>query len=146
LSVLESQAQHTAAARALSALDLSSIEGLEGERLALDAQIKAVKDQRDEEMKHVGAAEKELGDLQRREQTLEQRLPELEIACANATAWATRFASAVPQLATEPQLVADARALASEAETTVDALRHRMQSLRENLPRTMRELQQAVGT
>lgn len=146
LSVLESQAQHTAAERALSALDLSSIEGLEGERRSLGDRIDAIKRQRDEELEQVGAAKKELGDLHRREQTLEQRLPELEIACTNATVWATRFAGAVPQLATEPQLVADAQTLAGEAETSVDALRHRVQSLRENLPRTLRELQQAVGT
>jgi len=59
--------------------------------------------------------------------------------------WAARFAGSVPQLATETQLVADAQTLAAEAEISLDALRHRAQTLRENLPRTLRELQQAVG-
>lgn len=112
----------------------------------LDERIALVKSQRDEELKLVGAADKELTTLRGREQTLDQRLPELEIAVTNATVWATRFADAVPQLATEPQLIADAHALAVEAETRLDALRHRVQTLRENLPRTLRELQQAVAT
>lgn len=146
LAVLESQAQHATAEQALKALDLSSIEGLEAERRALDERIKGVKGLRDEELKLVGAADKELVTLHGREQTLDQRLPELEIACTNATVWAARFAGAVPQLATESQLVTDAQALAAEAETSLDALRHRAQTLRENLPRTLRELQQAVGT
>jgi len=146
LAVLESQVQHATAEQALKALDLSSIEGLEAERRALDEHIKGVKSLRDEELKLVGAADKELTTLRGREQTLDQRLPELEIACTNATVWAARFAGAVPQLATEPQLVTDAQALAAEEETSLDALRHRAQTLRENLPRTLRELQQAVGT
>lgn len=146
LAVLESQAQHATAEQTLKTLDLSSIEEHEAEQQALIERIKQVKGFRDEELKLVGAADKELISLRSRAQTLDQRLPELEIARTNAAVWASRFAGAVPQLATEPQLVADAEALAAEEETSLDALRHRAQSLRENLPRTLRELQQAVGT
>lgn len=146
LAVLESQAQHATAEQALKALDLSSIEGLEAERRALDERIAGVKNQRDEEIGNGRVAREELSKQRDREQILNDRLPELEIACTNATAWAARFAGAVPQLATESQLVTDAQALASEEETSLDALRHRAQTLRENLPRTLRELQQAVGT
>ena len=146
LAVLESQAQHATAEQALKALDLSSIEELEAERRSLDERIAGVKVLRDEELKLVGAADKELVDLHRREQALDQRLPELEISCTNATVWAARFAGAAPLLATELQLVAESQALAAEAETSLDALRHRTQTLRENLPRTLRELQLAVGT
>jgi len=128
------------------ALDLSSIEGLEAERRSLEGQIASLKGLRDEELKQVGAVDQELAGLRRRALDLTQRLPDLEIACTNATVWAARFAGAVPALATEPQLVTDAQALAAEAETSLDALRHRAQTLRENLPRTLRELQQAVGT
>ena len=145
LAVLESQAQHATAAQALKALDLSSVEGWEAERQSLDDRIAMVKGLRDDELKLVGAADKELATLRSREQALDQRLPELEVACTNAAVWAARFAGAVPQLATEPQLITDAQALAAEAETSLDALRHRAQTLRENLPRTLRELQQAVG-
>jgi energy-coupling factor transporter ATP-binding protein EcfA2 len=145
LAVLESQAQHATAEQALKALDLSSIQELEAERLSLEGRITIIKGQRDEEMKLVGAADKELANLQVREQALDQRLPELEIAVTNATVWAARFAGAAPQLAIEPQLVADARALAAQAETSLDALRHRAQTLRENLPRTLRELQQGIA-
>ncbi|SHN19820.1 SbcC/MukB-like Walker B domain-containing protein [Rhizobacter sp. OV335] len=146
LAVLESQAQHATAEQALKALDLSSIEGLEAERRSLDERLAVVKGLRDDELKLVGAVDKELATLRDREQILDLRLPDLEIACTNATVWAARFAGAVPQLATEPQLVSDAQALAAEAQTSLDALRHRAQTLRENLPRTLRELQQAVGT
>ena len=145
LAVLESQAQHATAEQALKALDLSSIEGLEAERRSLDERIAVVKRLRDDELKLVGAADKELATLHGREQALDQRLPELETAVTNATVWATRFTDATPQLATESQLVADAHTLAAEAVTSLDALRHRAQTLRENLPRTLRELQQAVG-
>lgn len=145
LAVLESQAQHATAEQALKALDLSSIEGLEAERISLGKKIGEVKRQRDEELEQIGAGKKELVDLLRREGALDQRLPELEIAVTNAAVWAARFAGATPQLATEPQLVADAHTLAAEAETSLDALRHRAQALRENLPRTLRELQQTVG-
>ena len=146
LAVLESQVQHAYAEQALKALDLSSIEALLTESRNLNSRIGTVKGQRDDEMKQVGANDKVLGDLRRRAKELAERLPELDIACTNATVWASRFASAVPELATEPQLLADAAALAGEAETTLDALRHRAQTLRENLPRTLRELAQAVGT
>ncbi len=146
LAVLESQAQHATAEQALKALDLSSIEGLEAERRSLDERIAVIKGLRDDELKLVGAADKELATLRGREQALDQRLPELEIAVTNATVWAARFAGATPELATEAQLIADAHALAAEAETSLDALRHRVQTLRENLPRTLRELQQAVAT
>ncbi|CAN5304073.1 hypothetical protein BH11PSE9_BH11PSE9_13750 [soil metagenome] len=105
-----------------------------------------MKNQRDEEMKQVGATDKVLIDLRRRETELGARLPDLDIACTNASVWASRFANAAPELATEPQLLLDAEALAAEPETSLDALRHRAQTLRDNLPRTLRELAQAVGT
>lgn len=145
LAVLESQAQHATAEQALKALDLSSIEGLEAERVSLGKKIDEIKHQRDEEVEQIGAGKKEMADLLRREGALDQRLPELEIAVTNATVWAARFAGATPELATEAQLIADAHTLAAEAETSLDALRHRVQTLRENLPRTLRELQQAVA-
>lgn len=146
LSVLESQVQHANAEQALKALDLSSIEELLTESNGLKGRISIVKRQRDDEMKQVGATDKVLTDLLRREKELTERLPELNITCTNATVWASRFASAVPELATEPQLLSGAESLAAEPETTLDALRHRAQTLRDNLPRTLRELAQAVGT
>ena len=146
LSVLESQVQHANAEQALKALDLSSIEELLTESNDLKGRIGTVKGQRDDEMKQVGATDKVLTDLLRREKELTERLPELNITCTNTTVWASRFASAVPELATEPQLLAEAESLAAEPETTLDALRHRAQTLRDNLPRTLRELAQAVGT
>jgi Putative exonuclease SbcCD, C subunit len=146
LAVLESQVQHANAEQALKALDLSSIDELLSERRDLNGRIGTVKGQRDDEMKQVGATDKVLADLHRREKELIARLPELDITCTNACVWASRFASAVPELATEPQLLADAEDMAGEPETSLDALRHRAQTLRDNLPRTLRELAQAVGT
>lgn len=145
LAVLESQALHADAAQALRALDLSSIEALLGESQDLNGRIAVVKAQRDEEMKQSGATDKAVTDLRRRQTELDARLPGLEIDCTNAAVWAARFAGVAPELATEPQLLADALALAGEAGTSLDALRHRAQNLRDNLPRTLRELAQAVG-
>jgi DNA repair exonuclease SbcCD ATPase subunit len=146
LAVLESQVQHAHAEQALKALDLSSIEDLLAESRGLNGRIETVTGLRDDEMQQVGATDATLVRLRQRETDLADRLPGLEFDCTNATVWATRFVGAVPALATEPQLLADAEALAAEPETSVDALRHRALSLRENLPRTLRELAQAVAT
>jgi DNA repair exonuclease SbcCD ATPase subunit len=146
LAVLENQVQHANAARALAALDLSTVEELLAERDGLKRRLADVKEQYAREMQEVGATGKVLGGLRQRDTDLTQRLPELEIACTNASVWASRFAGAVPELATEPQLLADAQAQADEAETSLDALRHRAQTLRDNLPRSLRELAQAVAT
>lgn len=145
LAVLESQVQHANAEQALKTLDLSSIEALLGEQNELSTRITTVRTQHGEETEQVGAAKQALGGLRRRESDLNVKLPALDMDCTNAIVWASRFAGAVPELATEPQLLADAETLAGEAETTLDALRHRAQTLRDNLPRTLRELAQAVG-
>lgn len=146
LAVLESQVQHASAERGLKALDLSSIDALLAEQTGLNASIARVTKLREDELKQVGATDRELVELRRREKALNERLPELDIHCLNASVWSSRFANAVPELATETQLLADAEALASESETSLDALRHRAQSLRDNLPRTLRELAQGTGT
>ncbi len=146
LAVLESQAQHAHAEQALKALDLSAIDALLAEQKDLNGRIDGVRAQHSDEKEQMGATKLALGGLHRREADLEARLPDLDIACTNATVWASRFAGAVPTLATEPQLLDEAQTLAAEPETSLDALRHRVQSLREGLPRTLRELAQAVGT
>jgi len=146
LAVLESQSHHASAAQALRALDLSAIQELLAERLALTDRIGVMKTQRDEEMRQVGATDRAQNDLRRREKELTERLPELDSGYADATVWATRFAGAAPERATEAQLLADAQNLAAEPDVSLDALRHRAQALRDNLPRSLRELAQAVGT
>jgi len=146
LAVLESQLQHTNATRALTALDLSSIDELLHQREALGGQIKTVRALHDEEMKQVGATDKTLLELRRRETDLNANQPSLDIACTNAGVWASRFSAAAPALATELQLQSEARELADSHEVSLDALRHRAQSLREKLPPMLRELVQAVGT
>ena len=145
LAVLESQAQHARAEQALKVLDLSGIDALLAEQKDLLARIAEITARRDEELKQAGATDRELLELRRREKALNERLPDLEIASSNAAVWATRFAAAVPALATERQLLDEAQALAQEAQTSLDALRHRMQSLRDSLPRSLRELAQAVA-
>lgn len=145
LAVLESQAQHARVEQALKVLDLSAIDALLIEQKAFKASIARITTQRDEELKQAGATDRELLELRRREKALAERLPDLAMASTNATVWATRFAGAVPTLATEQQLMEEAQALAGEPETSLDALRHRVQSLRDNLPRSLRELAQATG-
>jgi energy-coupling factor transporter ATP-binding protein EcfA2 len=145
LAVLESQLQHANASQALVALDLSSIEELLRERNDLNGRIKIVRTQHDEEMKLVGATDKVLTDLRRRETDLSDSLPALEIACTNAGVWASRFLAATPELATESQLISEAQELAGNTEVSLDALRHRTQSLKEKLSPMLRELAQAVS-
>lgn len=146
LAVLESQVQHTNAARALAALDLSSVEDQLREREELKVRIQGIKEQRDEHREQVGAIKNVLSGLLRRESDLDTRLPILESDAVNAAVWASRFAAAAPELATEVQLVSEAEELTASAETSLDALRHRMQASREKLPAMLRELALAVGT
>lgn len=146
LAVLENQVQHAHAEQALKVLDLSAIDALLAEQKDLNGRIEGVRAQHSDEKEQMGATKLALGGLHKREADLETRLPDLDIAYTNATVWASRFADAVPALATEPQLLDEAQALAAEQEISLDALRHRIQSLREGLPRTLRELAQAVGT
>ncbi|MDW3686107.1 SbcC/MukB-like Walker B domain-containing protein [Cupriavidus sp. CV2] len=145
MAVLESQLQHVHASQALAALDLSSIDELLRERDALNARIDTNRDQYDEEMKQVGASNKQLLELRQRETTLSESLPVLDLACTNTSVWASRFAASVPDLATEQQLHSDAVDLAAIVEVSLDALRHRTQALKEKLPSMLRELALAVG-
>jgi len=145
LAVLESQVQHTHAEQALNALNLSAIDPLLTEQKDLNSRIDAVRGRHSDDTEQMGGTKLALAALHKREAELKARLPELDINCTNATVWASRFAGAVPALATELQLLDEAQALADEPETSLDALRHRVQSLREGLPRTLRELAQAVG-
>lgn len=145
LAVLESQVHYVSAEQALKTLDLSAIDALLVEKEKLSGRIAEVTSQREGELKQVGGAEGELKELYRREKALGERLPSLDIDCTNAAVWASRFAGAVPGLATEPQLMEEAQALTDDAGVSLDALRLRVQSLREGVPRTLRELAQAVG-
>lgn len=145
LAVLESQAKHAHAEQALKALDLSAIHALLDEQRALNARIDGVRTQHSDEKEQMGAIRQALGGLRKRESDLEARLPGIELTCTEAKVWAARFVTAVPNLATEPQLLGEAEQLAAAPETSLDALRHRVQSLRDGLPRTLRELAQAVG-
>lgn len=145
LAVLESQVQHANAEQSLKALDLSSIDELLIESRLLSGQIAAVRKLYNEETKQIGASNTELSNLRKREHDLNERLPELEINCTNAVVWAARFANAAPELVTESQLLSEAERVAA-GEDSLDALRHRALTLRENLPRTLRELANAVGT
>jgi energy-coupling factor transporter ATP-binding protein EcfA2 len=145
LAVLESQVHYVNAEQALKALDLSSIDALLVEKEKLIVRIAEVASRRDEELKQVGGTEAELKELLRREKGLDERLPDLDIDCTNAKVWASRFAGAAPTLVTEPQLLEEAQRLAGEAGISLDALRQRVQSLRDGIPRTLRELAQAVG-
>ena len=146
LAVLENQIQHANAVKALAALDLSSVEEQLRERDALNDRIKSVRDQHSDEMKRVGATDKLLSDLGQRETTLNDSLPTLQLACTNASVWASRFSAAAPELATEPQLISEAEELAATIEVTLDALRHRTQASKEKLTPMLRELALAVGT
>ncbi|GAB3781405.1 SbcC/MukB-like Walker B domain-containing protein [Dyella agri] len=145
LAVLESQVHYVSAEQALKALDLSAIDALLVEKDKLNGRIAEVKARRDAELIQIGGTDGELTDLHRREKALGERIPNLDVDCTNAAVWASRFANAVSAFVTERQLLEEAQTLADDMGTSLDALRQRVQSLREGVPRTLRELAQAVG-
>lgn len=144
-AVLESQVQHANVERALAALDLSSVEEQLRERDELKRRIEATREQYNEETKQIGATDKALSDLRRREGDLADKLPGLDIDCTNAGVWASRFSAVVPELAIESQLLSEAQDLAASPEVTLDAMRQRIQSLKDKLTPMLRELALAVG-
>ena len=145
-AVLSSQLQYANAARSLAALDLSSIEALEAEWKGLGLRIQAGKDAYDTEMLQVGENNKTLKDLGLREKGLLERLPALHTDRTNAIVWAPRFVQGAPELATEAQLLDEAKALADSAEVSLDALRHRIGVMNSGLPAALREVGSSVHT
>ena len=95
-------------------------------------------------MLQVGENNKTLKDLSGREKGLHDRLPALQIERSNALVWASRFVQGAPELATEPQLIAEAKALADSAELSLDALRQRIGVMVSGLPATLREVAASV--
>jgi hypothetical protein len=145
-AVLTGQLGYAHAAHALAALDLSSIEGLEAQRQQIEARIDASKEAYDAELLQVGENNKTLRDLGARETTLRDRIPVLQLDRTNAMVWASRFVGGAPELATEPQLLDEARELAESPDLTLDALRHRVGALAERLPTSLREVSSCVQT
>ena len=145
-AVLTSQLQYAHAAQSLAALDLSAIEDLETQRLQIEASIGESQKAYDTELLQVGENNKTLKDLGGRENTLVDRIPALQLERTNAMVWASRYVQGAPELATEAQLIDEARGLADSAEVTLDALRHRASVLVERLPTTLRELSSCVQT
>ena len=143
-AVLTSQLQYANAAKSLAALDLSSIEGLEAERQALELRIKAARSAYDTEMLQVGENNKTLKDLGQREKGLLDRLPGLQTERSNAMVWAPRFVQGAPELATEAQLIEEAKGLAESADVSLDAMRHRIGVMSSGLPATLREVSSGV--
>lgn len=145
-AVLDSKLHYVSAEQTLKALDLSSIDALLAEQTKLKERIAGVTAMRETELKQVGGTDRALQELHGREETLNERLPDLDVAYVNATVWASRFAGAIPSVATELQLLEESKVLASDDGISLETLRQGVRSLRENLPRTLRELAQAVGT
>jgi energy-coupling factor transporter ATP-binding protein EcfA2 len=145
-AVLTSQLQYAYAAQALAAMDLSTIEGLEAQRLQIEARIGESKSAYDTELLQVGENNRTLKDLGSRENSLLDRIPVLQLDRTNAMVWASRFVNGAPELATESQLLDEARALADSPEVTLDALRQRVGVLIERLPTSLREVSSCVQT
>jgi len=145
-AVLTSQLHYAHAANSLAALDLSAIEGLEAQRQQLEARIDKSKSAYDTEMLQVGENNKTLKDLGLREKTLLERIPVLQLDRTHAVVWASRFVNGAPELATEAQLLDEAKAMADSADLTLDALRHRVSVLVDRLPTSLREVLSCVQT
>jgi hypothetical protein len=96
----------------------------------------------DAEMLQVGENNKTLKDLGRRETGLLDRLPEpADLSAAPRWCGRSRFVQgAVPELATEAQLLEEAKVLADSADVSLDAMRHRIGVMSSGLPATLREV------
>ena len=64
----------------------------------------------------------------------------LEIGVVNARTWAVRYATVAPKLATEEQLVDEARELSELPEVSLDALRTRISHMQQGLQALLREV------
>jgi hypothetical protein len=58
--------------------------------------------------------------------------------------WAPRFVQGAPELATETQLIEEAKALAESADVSLDAMRHRIGVMSSGLPAALREVGSGV--
>lgn len=143
---LSTRLKYQAVRSALDALDTSSIDALEAQRLELESKIGVSNEEHDKEMRAVGVQEAELKAGQDKLKDLEDRLPRLDQGYTNAQVWITRFVAASGTLATEVQLLEEARRIVRDSEPTTATLKNHVDGAPEQLRQGLQMLRMHVDT
>lgn len=143
---LDTRLRHVQVAHDLDSLDTSSIAALEQRRDALRERLQQTQRDWDAEQREVGVQTKDLEAVQAELESLEQRLPDLAAATVSAQVWITRFASAAPGVASELQLLDEARTLAEADQPTTATLQNQAANAAENLPDRLKTLRNHIDT
>lgn len=130
----------------LQQLDTSSIEALEQRRDALRERLAAKQDQWDAEQQAVGVQNKELGQLLKSLGELDARLPELAQGVLTAQVWISRFADAGGAVASELQLLDEARSIGEAELPSAATLLNHATNAAENLPDRLKTLRNHIST
>ncbi|CAM4066525.1 SbcC/MukB-like Walker B domain-containing protein [Roseateles saccharophilus] len=130
----------------LQQLDTSSIEALEGRRDTLRERLEAKQAQWDAEQQDVGVQNKELGGLLKSLGELDARLPELAQDIVAAQVWISRFADAGGAVASELQLLDEARTLGEAELPSAATLQNHAANAAENLPDRLKTLRNHIAT
>lgn len=130
----------------LQQLDTSSIEALERRRDALREYLEAKQAQWDAEQQAVGVQNKELAQLLKTLGELDVRLPELALDIVTAQVWISRFASAAGAVASELQLLDEARSIGEAELPSASTLHNNATNAAENLPDRLKTLRNHIGT
>lgn len=130
----------------LQQLDTSSIEALEQQRDALRDRLDAKQTQWDAEQQAVGVQNKELGQLLKALSELDARLPDLAQDVLAAQVWISRFADAGGAVASELQLLDEARSIGEAELPSAATLQNHATNAAENLPDRLKTLRNHIGT
>jgi len=143
---LDTRLRHVDVQQLLGKLDTSSIDALEQQRDTLRERLQAKQAQWDAEQQAVGVQNKELGDLLKTLRALDDELPTLALNVVTAQVWISRFADAAGAVASELQLLDDARALAEADLPSAAALHNHATHAADNLPDRLKTLRNHVTT
>ncbi|KQV52838.1 hypothetical protein ASC95_08515 [Pelomonas sp. Root1217] len=143
---LETRLRHVDVEFHLQQLDTSSIEAQEQRRDALHERLDAKQAQWDAEQQAVGVQNKELGQVLKALGDLEGRLPELAQNIVTAQVWISRFADAGGAVASELQLLDEARSLGEADLPSAATLQNHATNASENLPDRLKTLRNHIAT
>ncbi len=143
---LATRLRHVDVVHDLQRLDTSSIESLEQRREALGERLKAKQAQWDAEQQAIGVQNKELGQLIKTLDDLDAGLPGLVQAIVMAQVWISRFASAAGEVASELQLLDEARSIGEAELPSAATLQNHAANAAENLPDRLKTLRNHIAT
>ncbi|MDY0748966.1 SbcC/MukB-like Walker B domain-containing protein [Paucibacter sp. R3-3] len=143
---LATRLRHVDVALDLQRLDTSSIEALEQRQGALHERLGARQALWDAEQQAVGVQNKELGLLLKTLGELDARLPELALSIVNAQVWLSRFAAAAVTVASEVQLLDEARGIGEAELPSAASLQNNAVNAAENLPDRLKTLRNHIAT